>query len=191
MNRALKSNFNWVLYFATTGMSLRSTSVQCQLSHPLKSLELSWVPVQWEWYSGFKCQGFLLESNLAVVTAFKAQELYITSSTTRNNREGHLVWVVTKPGGTANIFCTAYFQIGFGPVFAPVLRAFWKCTDASNRHASSESNWAKWPEQEIYGHDSYVSAYLDSQDSKTTGQLSAISAPLMHLSQYRQGKMEP
>lgn len=45
-------------------------------------------------------------------------------------------------------------------------------------------------EQEIHGDYSYVSAYLDSQDSKTTGQLSAISALLMHLSQYRQGKME-
>lgn len=95
-----------------------------------------------------------------------------------------------ETGGTAHTFCTAYFQNGFGPVFAPVLRAFCKCMNARNRRAYSESNWAKWPQQEIHGDSSYMSAYLDSQDSKATGQLSAISALLMHLSQYRQGKMK-
>lgn len=68
--------------------------------------------VQWIQMPGV---GHLLESNLAMLTGFKAQQLYITASITRNNREGCLVRVVMKPGGTAHTFCTAYFQIGFGP----------------------------------------------------------------------------
>lgn len=139
---------------------------------PVGTVQCIWIPGA----------GHVLESHLAVLTGFKAQELCMTASVTRNSRVGCLVWVAMKPGGTAHTFCTTYFKLDLDQSLLLCWEHFasaWMPATGEFILRVIEPNGLNRRHMEITA----LSAHLDSQDSKTTGQISTISALLMHLSQ--------